>query len=283
MIFALSLTILKTHMETTARPKSKPKIGIRQPGERLLEGKTAIITGASRGIGRAIAHRLSAQGARIVINYARNQEAAAAVAAEVRQNEVETHLVEGNIANPETMDQLIKETLEAFGSIDLLIHNAALGSFKPVHKLRVNQWDLTFDVNTKAFFQLAQKVVPVMEKQGSGNMIAISSLGAQRFIPNYGAIGISKAALENLVKYLAAELTPKGIRVNCVSGGLVDTDAVKTFPEFDKFKQEVIARTPAGRIGTPDDLARVVAFLASPDSSWIVGQTVIADGGLSLI
>jgi enoyl-[acyl-carrier protein] reductase III len=122
-----------------------------------------------------------------------------------------------------------------------------------------------------------------MEQNGGGSIITISSLGAHRFIPNYGAIGISKAALEALVKYLAVELAPKGIRVNCVSGGLVDTDAVKSFPKYEEMKQEVLKRTPAGRIGEPDDLARVVAFLVSPESAWIYGQTIVADGGLSLI
>ena len=122
-----------------------------------------------------------------------------------------------------------------------------------------------------------------MEKRGQGNIIAISSLGAHRFIPNYGAIGISKAALEALVKYLAVEFAPKKIRVNCVSGGLVETDAVKSFPQFAHFKNEIAQRTPAGRIGLPEDLARVVGFLVSPESDWIYGQTIVADGGLSLI
>lgn len=259
-------------------PASNP-----QSADKPLKGKTALITGASRGIGRAIALRLAELGANISINYARNEEAARKTADEIQALGAATHLLAGNIADPVVMDQLISETLQTFHQIDILIHNAALGSFKPVHKMRVNQWDLTLDINAKAFFLLAQKVLPEMEKRGEGTMLAISSLGAHRFIPNYGAIGISKAALETLVKYLAVELAPKGIRVNCVSGGLVDTDAVKSFPDFEEFKAEVIRRTPAGRIGKPDDLARVVAFLVRPESSWIVGQTIIADGGLSLI
>ena len=121
-----------------------------------------------------------------------------------------------------------------------------------------------------------------MEKEG-GSIITLSSLGSKRVIPNYGAIGISKAALETLVRYLAVELAPKKIRVNAVSGGLVDTDAIRSFPEQEIFKKEILRRTPAGRIGRPEDLARVVAFLASPEANWIYGQTLIADGGLSLI
>jgi enoyl-[acyl-carrier protein] reductase III len=122
-----------------------------------------------------------------------------------------------------------------------------------------------------------------MEKNGYGNIITLSSLGSKRFIPNYGAIGISKSALETLVRYLAVELAPKNIRVNCISGGLVNTDALKAFAGAEEFKKEVVNRTPAGRIAEPEDLAKVAAFLASSESSWIYGQTIVADGGLSLI
>ena len=123
----------------------------------------------------------------------------------------------------------------------------------------------------------------LMEKNKRGHIITLSSLGSHRYIPNYGAIGPSKAALETLVRYLAVELAPKGIHINCVSGGLVDTDALKSFPEYASLKTEVLKRTPAGRIGSPDDLAKVVAFLTTPDADWICGQTLVADGGLSLV
>jgi len=173
--------------------------------------------------------------------------------------------------------------LERFGQIDILVHNAALGAFKPVHKLKSNQWDLSMNVNAKALLELTQKVIPDMRKRQNGVILALSSLGAHRFIPNYGAIGISKATLETLVRYLAVELAPDGIRVNAISGGLVDTDAIRHFPDYEKFRQMVVEKTPAGRIGFPEDLARIAGFLASPDSAWITGQTLIADGGLSLV
>lgn len=249
----------------------------------VLKNKTALITGASRGIGKAIALELARMGADIVLNYVRNEEAALGARDELLELGSKVLVHQANVGDPKAMEALVDAAAAEFGKIDLLIHNAALGAFKPVHKLKINQWDLSMDVNTKAFLLLVQKALPFMEKAGEGNIIALSSLGATRFIPNYGAIGISKAALETLVKYLAVELAPKKIRVNCVSGGLVDTDAVKFFPNFEELKKEVVSRTPAGRIGRPEDLAKVVAFLASPDSSWIVGQTVIADGGLSLI
>ncbi len=259
---------------STEKDTSNPKV---------LLNKTALITGASRGIGRAIAHEFAKMGANILLNYVRNEEAAEETRKELEDLGVRVLTHQANVGDPKAVDAMVAAALAEFGRIDLLVHNAALGAFKPVHKLKANQWEISLDVNAKAFLQLVQKVLPAMENTGEGNIITLSSLGSHRYLPNYGAIGISKAALETLVKYLAVELAPKNIRVNCVSGGLVDTDAVKFFPNYENLKKEAVARTPAGRIGQPEDIAKVIAFLASPDSRWVVGQTIIADGGLSLI
>jgi len=250
---------------------------------KVLDQKIALITGASRGIGKAIAFQLASHGASIMVNYVRNEEAALETVAALRAQGARAEAFQANAGDGTDQTRLVDETLKLFGAVDILVHNAALGAFKPVHKLKTNQWDLSFNINTRALLELTQKVLPSMESRGGGNIIALSSLGSHRFIPNYGAIGISKAALETLIKYLAVELAPKKIRVNGVSGGLVDTDAIRHFPEFEKFRDEVTKRTPAGRIGTPEDMARVVAFLALPESAWIVGQILTADGGLSLI
>ena len=251
--------------------------------QKTLTNQAVLITGGSRGIGKAIAIRLAQMGANILINFVRNEDAAIKTADEIRKLGARAEIFQGNAGDPKDIDLMIHKTIETFGRLDILIHNAALGAFKPVHKLKMNQWELSMDINAKALLLLTQKALPQMEKQGSGNILTISSLGSQRYIPNYGAIGISKSAVESLVRYLAVELASKNIRVNCISGGLVDTDAVKSFPQYDEFRNEVITRTPTGRIGEPDDIARVAAFLASPESSWIVGQTIVADGGLSLI
>ena len=249
----------------------------------ILKGKVALITGASRGIGRAIALRLADDGVNIAVNYLHNEEAAKKTVEELLAKDVKAAAFQANVGDLDAHKALFEGVLKTFGTLDILIHNAALGAFKPVHRLKMNQWDLSMNINAKAFLALVQKALPIMEAKKEGIIVALSSLGARRFIPNYGAIGISKAAIESTVRYLGVELMPKGIRVNAVSGGLVDTDALKAFPFFDEFKSEVLKRTPAGRIGKPEDLARIVAFLCSPESSWIVGQTLTADGGLSLI
>ena len=247
-----------------------------------FQNKTVLITGASRGIGRAIAEQFCGEGADIVLNYLRNEEAAKETEKILTAQGSQVLCVQANVGNPKEAAELVEAAGKKFGKIDILVHNAALGAFKPVTQLRVNQWDLSLDVNAKAFLVLTQAALPWMEKEG-GSILALSSLGSKRFIPNYGAIGISKAALESLVRYLAVELAPKKIRVNAVSGGLVGTDAIEAFPHKEIFKKEVVLRTPAGRIGTPADLARVIVFLASEEANWIYGQTIVADGGLSLI
>lgn len=247
-----------------------------------LQGKKALITGGSRGIGRAIALELATNGVDCVINYLRNEEAAQEVKQAVEAKGVQAHLIQANVGDPGELKTLIDKTSEIFGGVlDIFVHNAALGAFKPVINLKPNQWDMSFNINVKALWQAAQQLVPMMEGRNS-KILSISSLGSSSYIPDYGAIGISKAAMENLIRYLAVELAPKKIRVNAVSGGPIDTDALKMFPQYERMKAECLARTPAGRIGEPEDLAKVIAFLCSEESRWIVGQTLIADGGMSL-
>ena len=191
------------------------------------------------------------------------------------------YLVPGNVGDAEFIPELFKKIGEKTKRLDAVIHNAALGVFKPVHQLRVKDWDISLDVNAKALLLLAQQALPFMKKSG-GSILAVSSLGANRFTPNYGAIGISKAALENLVRYLAVELAAYKIRVNAVSGGLVETDSLKMFPDAEAMKKEFLKRTPGGRLGRHEDIADVVDFLLSPASGWLFGQTLVADGGYSL-
>lgn len=243
--------------------------------------KFIFISGGSRGIGRAITLSEAKNGAVFFLNYLRDEESAVNTKKEAEKKGAKVHLLPGNIGDPEVISSLFKEIGQKTDRLDALIHNAALGVFKPVHTLRVKDWDISLDVNAKALLFLVQAALPLMKKNG-GKIVAVSSLGSHRFTPNYGAIGISKAALENLVRYLAVELAQHKIHVNAISGGLIDTDSLKSFPDINLMKKEFLRRAPGKRLGTPNDIANVVSFFLSPDSDWIYGQTLIADGGYSL-
>ncbi|MCG3177217.1 MAG: Enoyl-[acyl-carrier-protein] reductase [NADPH] FabL [Candidatus Omnitrophica bacterium] len=238
------------------------------------------ISGGSRGIGRSITLSQARPGTVLYVNYLRDEEAAQAVRAEAEAKGAQVTLLRGNVGDPDAVREMF-ETVSAGGPLDALVHNAALGVFKPVSRLRVKDWDLSMDVNAKALLLLAQAAHPLMQTSG-GSIVALSSLGSHRYTPDYGAIGISKAALENLVRYLAVEYAPK-VRVNAVSGGLVGTDSMRMFPQSAELQKQFVARTPGGRLGTAEDLSSVVGFLLSDASRWIYGQTLIADGGYSLI
>lgn len=247
------------------------------------QGKKVLVTGGTRGIGRAIALRFAREGADLVLNYLDNAAAAeetrALIAAESPKAAV--HLVQANLSDMDEVRKLASEAVRLLGNIDIFVHSAALGTFKKTCDVKGNQWDLSMNINVKSFLMMAQVLKPQM-KRGSV-MIGLSSSGSTRVVPNYGAIGVSKATLEALVRYLAVDYIPDGIRVNAVSGGFIDTKSLTAFPEYERMKQEVIARTPAKAVGRPEDLAGIVSFLCSDDASWIIGQTLLADGGLSLV
>ena len=244
-----------------------------------FSGQRALVTGGSRGIGAAIARRLAACGAHVTINYLSNEEAARNTAADIERAGGSVALAQANMNDPEAIASLAAR-VSAEG-VDMLIHNAALGSFKPLHKVKPNQWDLTMNVNARALLLLAQGTVASLASR-RGRIVSISSLGSVRVLPSYGAIGVSKAALESTTRYLASELAPRGIRVNAVVGGLLDTEASRLHPDFDALSQEAIARAPIGRLMTTSDIADAVLFLCSPLSDGIVGQLLVVDGGVSL-
>lgn len=242
--------------------------------------KSLFITGGTRGIGRAVTLSQAAAGRTLFVNYLRDEEAAESLEKEASKKGAKVHLVQGNVGDPDSIAEMFKEIRKHTQKLDAIVHAAALGVFKPVTELRVKDWDLSLDVNAKALMVIAQQAKGMMK---GGRIVAISSLGSRQYTPSYGAIGISKAALENLVRYLAVELAPQGVRVNAVSGGLIDTDSLKFFPDIERMKMEFLRRTPAGRIGKPEDLAAVVDFLLSDASDFICGQTIVADGGYSLL
>jgi len=245
-----------------------------------FKGKVALVTGGSRGIGRAISLRLASEGANVVVNFFRNRNAAETTMAEIKSKGVEALEARGNIGNPRAVDKIFTKIEEHFGRLDILVSNAALGSFSPALDIDDEAWNLAMEVNAKAYLRCVQKAKDMM-RSGS-KIVAITSLGSQRYIKGYGSIAVSKAALETLTRYLAVELAPRGINANTVCGGFIDTEALRGLPDFENLKQQVITRTPGERLGRPEDIADVVAFLCSEDSRWITGQTIIVDGGFSL-
>jgi enoyl-[acyl-carrier protein] reductase III len=239
-----------------------------------LDGASVLVTGGTRGIGRAIALRLVADGAsRAVLGYMRNDKAAEEAAALVREAGAEPVLVRGNVASARVVDELA-----AAGPYRVVVHNAATGVIRSALETEDKHWDWTLAANARALLSLARATVPAMEEGGS--ILAISSLGAQRVLPNYVLVGTSKAALESVVRYLAVELAPR-IRVNCVSAGVVDTEALDWFPNKEQMLASV-KRTPAGRLVAPEDVAAAVSFLCSADAAMVCGQTLVVDGGYSL-
>jgi len=247
--------------------------------------KIVLVTGASRGIGRAIALHFAHLGANLIINYLRNQSAAEQTAASIRSLERKVVTVKAHLGTIEGIEHLFSEVEHHFDGLDILINNAASGYNRPAMEQKPKGWDWTMNINARAVLFAAQKAVPLMEKRGGGTIVNISSPGSFRVLPDYVVVGASKAALEALTRYLAVELAPKNIVVNAVAPGLVETEALKYFDavrEDEKLLEKAAALTPAGRLVTPQDIAEVVAFLCSPSASMIRGQTILVDGGYTL-
>jgi len=248
-----------------------------------MSEKVAVVTGSSRGIGKAIALRLAKEGYDIVVNYARSKEAALQTAKEIEALGRKALVVKANVGKVEKIQEMFAQVDEAFGRVDVLINNAASGVLRPAMELEESHWNWTIDINSKALLFCAQEAAKRMEKVGGGKIVSISSLGAIRYLENYTAVGVSKAAVESLTRYLAVELAPKNISVNAVSGGAVDTDALKHFPNREELLADAVAKTPAGRMVKPEDIVNAVMFLLSDQAEMIRGQTIIVDGGRSLL
>ena len=241
-----------------------------------MQGASVFVTGGSRGIGKAISLRFAAQGAKYVaIGYLRSDAAAEATAEELRALGAEPILVRGNISSARVLDQVA-----GLGPLDVLVHKAATGVIRPALETEDKHWDWTLNANARALLSLTRIAAPTMPAGSS--IVAISSLGAQRVLQNYTLVGTSKAALEALVRYLGVELAPRGIRVNAVSGGVVDTAALDHFPNREEMLEMGLKRTPAGRLVEAGDIAGAVSFLCGPDAAMICGQVLVVDGGFSL-
>ena len=239
-----------------------------------------LVTGASRGIGKAIALRLADEGARIIVNYLRNEAAAAEVCDLIAERGGRGVPVEADVRNPSALKRLVATAEAELGGLDVLVHNAAIGSLAPMEKLRTAHWDLTLESSLRPFWLLTKLARPILRPGGS--IVGLSSLGSRRFTPGYVAMGAAKAGMEAMTRQLAVELAPD-LRVNTVCGGLVATDALSAFPDGGRMAREVAAVTPLGALTEPEHLADAVHFLCSSRSRWITGQVIVVDGGFSCL
>lgn len=248
-----------------------------------LSGKKVLVTGGSRGIGRAIAVRLAEAGADVAVNYFRKVSSAEETAQMITDAGRQALIIKANVANEKHLQSMFEMIKENFGHLDILISNAASGVLKPALQLTMHHWHWTMDINAGTLIPMSQHLTRLMPDGGPASIIAVSSLGAIRAIPNYTAVGASKAALESIIRHLAAELAGCNVHVNAVSAGIVETDALRHFPNRDELIKASLAKTPAGRLTTPDDVADIVLFLCSPLAQMIHGQTIIVDGGYSIL
>ncbi len=249
-------------------------------GNKQFAGKTAFVSGGTRGIGLATALGLAEGGANVVINYLRSRDDANEAIKKIKAFGVEAYAIRANIGNHDQIGPIFEKIKADFGKLDILISNAALGLYTSALEINDKAWHLAMNTNAQALLVCVQQAAKIMPD--NSRVVSLSSLGSQRHIPGYAAIGVSKAAIETLTRYLAFELAPRRITVNCVSGGFIDTSALHSFPSYQSMYDEVVRRTPYERIGTPQEVADVVLFLAGPKATWITGQTVIVDGGYSL-
>jgi len=245
-----------------------------------LKGRIALVTGSGRGIGNAIALKLASQGADIIVNFFRRRDAAEKTAKDIEAMGVKAQVIKANVGDPAKIDEMFDTIGNDWGRLDILINNAASGVGRSVMDLDVKAWDWTMDINAKAVLLCSQRASKLMEGRG-GKIVSISSLGSSFVLPTYAIVGVSKAALEALTRYLAIELAPKGICVNAVAGSAVETEALKFYIKEGLIKDTRQA-TPAGRMVTPEDVANTVAFLCSEEAFMIRGQTIIVDGGTSV-
>lgn len=252
-----------------------------------LSGKKALVTGGSGEIGRAICDALAGAGADVLFTFFSNHQGATETADAVAAHGRAAWPVRAHFGKDDSLDAVIAAAREHLGRVDIFVHNAASGVLKPAVELSMRHWDWTHRVNARSFFFIVQGLLrsdgdaPLMAD--GGRILALSSLGAVRAIPQYTAVGTSKAALESAVRNLAPELGPLGITANVVAPGVIDTWSLKQFPNREQLLQIAELRTPTGRLATPLDVAHTVRFLCAPEAAMIHGQTINVDGGYSIL
>jgi 3-oxoacyl-[acyl-carrier protein] reductase/7-alpha-hydroxysteroid dehydrogenase len=248
-----------------------------------LNGKLALVTGSSRGIGKAIALRLAELGADVAVNYVTRDGDARRVVEQIEAMGRRAFAMQADVSNLDALGSLFDRIAAEWGALDIYVNNAIdVAAFGPVSRLRPDAWRHTIDSHVTTFLIGSQRSAKLMAGR-EGSIVALSSLGSRGYIPGYAPVGVGKAAIEALTRYLAVELGPLGIRVNTVSGGPIDTDALRQFSTYEQMKDASTRLAPGRRMGQPEDIADVVAFLCTREARWIYGQTLIVDGGLSLL
>ena len=248
----------------------------------MLKGKIALVTGSSRGIGRAIALKLAEEGADVIVNCYRHREDAAQTAKDIEALGVRSKVIRANVGDPEKISEMFGEIESSFGRLDIFINNAASGFPRSAMDIDAKAWEWTMDINARAFLLCAQHAARLMGDEG-GKMVAISSIGSSFVLPYYTAIGVSKATLEAVSRYLAIELGPKNICVNTVAASLVPTETGMLYAKgMQGVSNAPTTSTPAGRLVSAEDIANTVAFLCSEKAFMIRGQKIVIDGGTSI-
>jgi enoyl-[acyl-carrier protein] reductase III len=249
-----------------------------------LTGKTALVTGSSRGIGRACALRLAEAGADVVINYVTSESSANELAREIQSLGRNVAVVKADVSEKDDIDAMIEFVDQRFGKLDILVSNAATGGFRPMLAITQKNFESTMRTNVMSLIHLVQASVRLLQRsEGRAKVVALSSHGSSQAIPMYGVVGASKAALESFVRHWAQELGGKGINVNIVKAGLVETDSTRSIPYSDQlFASRQLRSMTGDRFLTADDVADAVLFLSSPLSDLVQGETLTVDGGAAV-
>ena len=247
-----------------------------------LTGKTAVVTGASKGIGAGIAKAFAKEGANVVVNYARAKDGAEMVAAEIARAGGKAITVQADVSKQADVDRLFAETKKAFGTVDILVNNAGVYEFAPIDQITEESYRRMFDLNVLGTVLSTQAAVKNMNGSG-GSIINLSSVVALTPVPAGSLYSATKGAVDVITRSLALELGSRNIRVNSLAPGLVETEGTRAAGTSEgEFKQAAVSRTPLGRVGVPEDIAKVAVFLASDDSGWITGEVLPVGGGARL-
>jgi len=241
-----------------------------------MQGQVALVTGGGRGIGRAICERLISRGVRVAAGYSRNADAAEELRQKFPDAEVSTH--QGNIGESDDCERVIREVMDNYGQLDILVNNAGITVDKTVRKMSFDDWNRVVQVNLNGAFYMSSTVLPIMLEQGAGRIINISSVIGEKGSIGQANYAAAKSGMFGLTMTLALETAKKGITVNAVAPGYIETDMFTDVP--DKIKEQIVAQIPTGRLGKPDEVARVVEFLSDPESGYITGSVFNINGGV---